>query len=100
MRRVEGAFKGILIEKQTEPGIDPDNTSFHVVHSESIRPATAARFPVDGASAFSTHGCGFNPGQAGIPVCPKQNTANRKKKKKNSVRRDIRRRVRNHIQFQ
>lgn len=62
---------------QTLPCINPYNTSFHVVHSEAVGPAAAARLPVDGASAFTAHGCCLYPGQTSIPVCPKQNSANR-----------------------
>ena len=61
------------------PCINPDNTSFHVVHSESIGPAAAARLLVDGASAFTAHGRGLYPGQTSIPVCPKQNAVKGKK---------------------
>jgi len=30
---------------------------------------------MDGLPALSTHGCSFNPGQAGIPVCPEEDPA-------------------------
>lgn len=65
-------------QRPTVPGVDPDNASFHVVHSEPIGPTTTACFSVDGASAFTAHGCCLNPGQTGIPVRPEQNTVNGK----------------------
>lgn len=60
------------------PGINPDNASFHVVHSESVGPPTTAGLPVDGASAFTAHRCCLNSGQTCIPVSPKQDTGDRK----------------------
>lgn len=68
------------------PGINPDNAPLHVVHCETVGPATTSCFPVDGAPAFAAHRRRLNPWLAGIPVRPKQNTAGRRGKKKNQCK--------------
>lgn len=54
------------------PGIDPEDAALQIIDSESVWPASIACFLMDGLPAFSTHGCSFDPRQAGVPVRPEE----------------------------
>lgn len=54
------------------PGINPEYATLQIIHRKSIWPASISSFLMDRLPAFPTHGCSFNPGQAGVPVGPEK----------------------------
>lgn len=66
----------------TLPGICPHNSFFKVIHSEAVGPGSGVHVLVDDLPLCPTHGSRFNAREICIPVCPKQNSGERKRKRK------------------
>lgn len=66
----------------TLPGICPHDSLLKVVHSEPVGPGSSVHVLVDDLPLRPAHGSGFNAREIRIPVCPKQNSGERKKEKK------------------
>lgn len=66
----------------TLPGICPHDSFLKVIHGEAIGPGSCVHVLVDDFPLCPTHGGGFNAREIRIPVCPKQNAGERKRKRK------------------